>query len=1038
MPLKIDVKKKLNARSERVKCVDLHPTEPWVLAVLYDGNVFIYNYETQSVVKSFEVTDQPIRSGRFIARKQWIVIGSDDMYIRVYNYNTTEKVKTFEAHMDYIRSIAIHPTLPYMLTSSDDMLIKLWDWEKGWVNTMIFESHSHYVMQVAFNPKDTNTFASASLDHTIKVWNLSSLVPNFTLEGHEKGVNCVDYYTGSDKPYLVSGGDDGLVKVWDYQTKACVQTLDGHSHNVSCVAFLPDRPLLLTGSEDGSVNLWHSNTYRLETTLSYGLDRCWAVSYLKGSNTIALGYDNGTVVIMLGKDQPVASIDNTGKVIIAKHNEILTQNVRQADVSQLGDGERMQLASKELGSCEVYPQYLQHSPNGRFVAVCGDGEFIIYTALAWRNKSYGQADEIVWDNGGGEFATRLGNSDIRVYDKQFAERNAIRPAFPVEGIAGGTLLGIKGQDFIVFYDWETLQLVRRIDVAAQEVYWSEDGTLVVISSESSFYILSFNRSAVDVALQNGALPADGVEEAFDLTHEIAEKVVTGLWVGDCFLYCNNSNRLNYAVGAEISTLAHLDRPLYILGYLPKDNRVFLIDKANNIVSYRLLLSVLEYKTAVVRGDFDNANKVLPKIPESEFNKLARFLDSQGLKEMALKLATDPDYRCELAISLGELDLAAQIARQSPSELKWRQLASLATAKGDFSLADECMTECNDYSGLLTLAASMSDKKKILELGEKALADGKMNIAFICFFMTGSIDHCIDVLLTTSRYSEAALFARTYAPKEVKRIVELWKSDLRKANMVRIADSIADPETHSHMFPDFVASMEAQVVARKFVEQRAMLPSSLYTDHKEDAFKELKDLVGHMSFESTKTHVPHHVPSEPAAVAHSVPTASVVVAAAVPQAAHPAHPVQAPHAPAPAPHQQAPNQHAHHSNPLDDLAHSLEQKAAVSAPHPAPAKVPMEDFDFEDTHQVAPVAPHPVHQDQADDFDFGVEQQGNNGDLTGLFGQQHGQAAADDDFDFDEVSAPAPTPVPAPASAAAAATSLKPAGPPSKAGAGKKD
>ena len=32
-----------------------------------------------------------------------------------------------------------------------------------------FEGHAHYVMMVKFNLKDTNTFASASLDRTIKV-----------------------------------------------------------------------------------------------------------------------------------------------------------------------------------------------------------------------------------------------------------------------------------------------------------------------------------------------------------------------------------------------------------------------------------------------------------------------------------------------------------------------------------------------------------------------------------------------------------------------------------------------------------------------------------------------------------------------------------------------------------------------------------------------------------------------------------------------------------------------------------------------------
>lgn len=70
-----------------------------------------------------------------------------------------------------------------------------------------------------------------------QVWQLGSPTPNFTLEGHEKGVNCVDYYHGGDKPYLISGADDRLVKIWDYQNKTCVQTLEGHAANISAGSF---------------------------------------------------------------------------------------------------------------------------------------------------------------------------------------------------------------------------------------------------------------------------------------------------------------------------------------------------------------------------------------------------------------------------------------------------------------------------------------------------------------------------------------------------------------------------------------------------------------------------------------------------------------------------------------------------------------------------------------------------------------------------------------------------------------------------------
>lgn len=55
-PLRLDIKRKLTARSDRVKCVDLHPKEPWMLASLYNGNVHIWNHETATLIKSYEVS----------------------------------------------------------------------------------------------------------------------------------------------------------------------------------------------------------------------------------------------------------------------------------------------------------------------------------------------------------------------------------------------------------------------------------------------------------------------------------------------------------------------------------------------------------------------------------------------------------------------------------------------------------------------------------------------------------------------------------------------------------------------------------------------------------------------------------------------------------------------------------------------------------------------------------------------------------------------------------------------------------------------
>ncbi|KAF8972005.1 hypothetical protein BGZ46_010162 [Entomortierella lignicola] len=819
--------KKLLAHSERVKSMDFHPTEPWMLASLYDGHAYIWNYETQALVKTFEVSDQPVRAAKFIARKNYVITGSDDMQLRVFNYNTHEKVHSWDAHNDYVRCIAVHPTQPYVLTGSDDMTIRLWDWEKNWKCMQTFEGHTYFVMCITINPKDTNTFASACVDGTVKVWSLGSSVANFTLNGHEKGVNWVDYYYGAEKPYLITAGDDSLVKVWDYQNKTCIQTLEGHTQNATFAVFHPDLPIIISGSEDGSVKIWHANTYRLENTLNYGLNRAWTIAYRRSTNDVALGFDLGS----LGREEPTVSMDSGGKIIWAKHNDIQTANIKASIGDEVKDGERIVCAAKDLGNCEVYPQTMQHSPNGRFVVVCGDGEYIIYTALAWRNKSFGSALEFVWALDSNEYAVRESSSKVKVF-KNFKEKpNLIRLNYSAEGIFGGTLLGVKSASFLNLYDWDTGLTVRRIDCEAQNVYWSETGDLMTIACKESFYVLRYNRQAYTQFVEaGGQVGEEGVEEALEFVTEINETVQTGSWVGDCFIYTNSANRLNYLVGGQTQTIAHFDTAHYLLGYIPRDNRLYLVDKEVNFISYGISLSVIEYQTAVLRGDMETAATLLPRVPQDQLNKIARFLEAQEHKDLALEVSTDKDHKFDLAIQLGRLDLAVAIARESESESKWKLLGDCAMEKWRVDLAEECFVNAKDLSGLLLIYTSTGDARGMQMLAGMAKAAGKSNISFACYLSLGQVEDCIDILIETERIPEAALMARTYLPSAVPRIVKLWKESLVGAGKTKTADALADPTEYEDMFPDLQYGLAAEEAVRSSREHP--YPASAYLQWKE--------------------------------------------------------------------------------------------------------------------------------------------------------------------------------------------------------------
>lgn len=753
-------------------------------------------------MKSFEICDLPSRTARFIARKNWFVVGSDDLNLRVYNYNTHHLLNQFEAHSDYIRSIAVHPSQPIILSCGDDMVIKAWDWEKGWRCVGVFEGHSHYVMSIAFNPKDPNTFASASLDKLIKVWSLGSGTANFTLEGHEKGVNWVDYYHGADRPYLVSGADDFKVKIWDYQNKTCISSLEGHTQNVCVVLFHPELPVILSGSEDGTVKVWNSGTWRLENTLNYGMERVWSLAYLKGSNSVGIGFDEGAMVIKMGKEDPAVSMDNSGKVIFAKHNEINLINLQQAGPAK--DGDKILVASKDLGNSEVYPQALSHSPNGRFAVVCGDGEYIIYTALSWRNKSFGSGLEFCWSQDSNEYAVRESATKVKLF-KSFKERLAIHLSFASDLMSGGALIGIRGNSFVCFYDWNNGVLVRRIDVVPNNIYWSENGDLVAICTDESYFVLRYKSFEVDAAIESSTVADDGVEKAFEVLYDIPENVKNGCWIGDCFIYTTSSNRLSYLVGGQVHTIAHFDATMYLLGYLPKENKVFVCDKDMQIYSYVLSLSLLEYQTAILRKDFDTANSILPSLPNDQRNKVARFLEGLELYDMAMQVTTDIEHKFDLSIHLGVLQTAYEIAKSANSDMKWKKVGDFALQEWKYELAEECFKHAKDLSGLFLLYQAIGDYEHMSQLAKLAIEEGFTNLAFTCYLQTRQLDKCVDLLVSKERFSEASIFAKTYCPIELPSIVSKWKESISKGGWKKIAEAIAVPTENEERFEDLAGS-----------------------------------------------------------------------------------------------------------------------------------------------------------------------------------------------------------------------------------------
>jgi len=75
------------------------------------------------------------------------------------------------------------------------------------------------------------------------------------------------------------------------------------------------------------IHMWNSQTYKHVNQLNFGLKRIWAMSAVADTNAVAFGFDEGTIVIKIGKENPLATFSN-GKVVWVKQNEVSTFNLK--------------------------------------------------------------------------------------------------------------------------------------------------------------------------------------------------------------------------------------------------------------------------------------------------------------------------------------------------------------------------------------------------------------------------------------------------------------------------------------------------------------------------------------------------------------------------------------------------------------------------------------------------------------------------------------------------------------------------------------
>ncbi len=154
----------------------------------------------------------------------------------------------------------------------------------------MLEGHTAPVVALAVSP-DGKTLASASWDHTARLWPLSGGAPR-VLEGHRDNVNGIAFTPDGRK--VVTGGYDATVRIWPLADGApVIATLPSP---VNAVAVAPDGEIV-AGGADGNVYVL-SAAGEVQATIEAGSTPIIAVAVSADGRLIAAAGIRGSVAII--------------------------------------------------------------------------------------------------------------------------------------------------------------------------------------------------------------------------------------------------------------------------------------------------------------------------------------------------------------------------------------------------------------------------------------------------------------------------------------------------------------------------------------------------------------------------------------------------------------------------------------------------------------------------------------------------------------------------------------------------------------------
>ncbi|KDE08988.1 hypothetical protein MVLG_00711 [Microbotryum lychnidis-dioicae p1A1 Lamole] len=255
-----------------------------------------------------------------------LATGSEDGIARIWTASGDLHL-VLSMHQRAILSLQWNRLGTMLLTGSIDGTVCLWEISSGKVKQQ-WATHADSVLHLDWN--DDQTFASASSDKTIHLFNVARITPVYRFKGHRDDVNFVKFSPCGT--LLASVSDDYSLRLWSlrnipgFQIEECKAAidrdeerlidsednggqlvLDGHTADVHALAWSPSataRPrLVASASFDNTARLWDADAGVCLHTFAFHSDWLYSIAFSPNGAFLATGSNDGKLLVWRVKDR---------------------------------------------------------------------------------------------------------------------------------------------------------------------------------------------------------------------------------------------------------------------------------------------------------------------------------------------------------------------------------------------------------------------------------------------------------------------------------------------------------------------------------------------------------------------------------------------------------------------------------------------------------------------------------------------------------------------------------------------------------------